>query len=1233
MVDRDDTGTGADRDPVEKLAESFIERHRRGERPQISEYAEKHPELAGRIRELFPALLMVEQAGSAEIAGARAAAAPGKAEPARELGDFTILRRIGGGGMGVVYEARQESLGRHVALKVLPYQSLPAESHLERFRREAQAAAQLHHTNIVPVYAVGEHEGLHYYAMQLIQGQSLEKVIEELRQLRAAGAAAAGAQPASGESIAERLRSGIFERDGDAGARASDPAPQAKDGSSTAALLDGDSGAGANASIRYARSVARLGIQAASALAYAHGEGVLHRDVKPSNLLLDAKGALWITDFGLAKTESSGALTRTGDIVGTLSYMAPERLDGWSDPRSDIYALGLTLYELLTLTRTFDCPDRNRLMRKIAEEKPAAPRAIDPRIPRDLETIVLKAIEKEPARRYAAAAQLEADLRSFLEGRPIRARRSTTAERAWLWCRRNPVSGALAACSVLLLLAIAIGAVVSAIRLRDEHNVSLEYLEKARIAETQAAAAAADAKRQLWDSCLAHARAARWSGRPGQRFDSLDALAKARALAPELGLGAADMLKVRNQAISCFTLVDLRIEKTWEKAGRWKAAFDRAFELCADADQQGNVYVRRTSDLSLRAELPGLGVDCLAVCMSPRGTHLAVRHRTTPDSLWVWDLEKRAVVLKSPIAADGYPADFSANGDVIALGLPDGTVRLHDVTTGRDLESIAKGPVANWIAFHPADRRLLLGNSASPTVRLVDPNAGGSEVRFTHERPVLRLAWHPGGMRFAAGCRDFKTYVWDVRDNRAPRIVLAGHHAEVCGVSFGAAGNVLATSSWDGTTMLWNHSTGRLLLTAAGRSEEFSADGRLLHFFVGGYTRGLWRAAGGLECRTFKVHPGDGKGCCDWVISPDERLLVVPCTSGVWLADFATLEDAAFMPIGCTWAAAFHPRSGQLITSGDRGIHAWPLSTPADGGVAIGPPRPCAYLALTKHAVLSPDGRHAAVSQGGAVHVISDDERIHGAVLPAGASPIGLTMSPDGGWIAHGNWKGNDIRLWDVRARQTAQRFPGYTGHACFSPDGRWLVTATGREYRLLEAGSWKERWRREREGAGNLPGGAAFSSDGALLALAPAPGSILIVEPATGAEICTLRAPESFLFPKLRFCAEGRYLLAADESHALQIWDLLRIRAQLRALGLDWEDAPPGGGAAQESARRPPLRVTFDAGPLADGPAESTPEAHNRWMLRLCDDAIEKDPGNASLRRQQEHLRGLLSKHETEQR
>ena len=198
--------------------------------------------------------------------------------------------------------------------------------------------------------------------------------------------------------------------------------------------------------------MAQVGIQVAEALAYAHREGVIHRDIKPSNLLLDPESRVWITDFGLAKTEGD-ALTHTGDIIGTLRYMAPERFRGWSDPRSDVYSLGLTLYEMLLLRPAFESADRLKLIHQVTHDDPVPPRKVDPKIPRDLETIVLKAIDKEPSRRYPSAAELAADLRRFLDDRPIRARRSGLPERAWRWGRRNPVVAGLVAAVVLLFFA------------------------------------------------------------------------------------------------------------------------------------------------------------------------------------------------------------------------------------------------------------------------------------------------------------------------------------------------------------------------------------------------------------------------------------------------------------------------------------------------------------------------------------------------------------------------------------------------------------------------------------------------------------------------------------------------------------------------------------------------------------------------------------------------------------
>src|SRR5205814_1149458 len=256
-------------------------------------------------------------------------------KPLERLGDYRILREVGRGGMGVVYEAEQLSLGRRVALKVLPAHALSGAQRLERFRREAKAAAKLHHTNIVPVFGVGEADGVSFYAMQFIRGEGLDRVLHDVRHLRQPhdGTVAAEAETgtAFGQSVAHSLAAGCFE---------SDPPPVAAPSSSVSGLSSvGRSDAG------YYRSVARIALQVADALAYAHKQGVLHRDIKPSNLLLDLQGTLWITDFGLAKAEGTDELTHAGDIVGTIRFMAPERFEGESLPQSDIYSLGVTLYE------------------------------------------------------------------------------------------------------------------------------------------------------------------------------------------------------------------------------------------------------------------------------------------------------------------------------------------------------------------------------------------------------------------------------------------------------------------------------------------------------------------------------------------------------------------------------------------------------------------------------------------------------------------------------------------------------------------------------------------------------------------------------------------------------------------------------------------------------------------------------------------------------------------------
>jgi serine/threonine protein kinase/Tfp pilus assembly protein PilF len=501
------SGPSSDVNPLDALAEEFVARCRAGERPSLDEFIARRPDLEKDIRDLFPGLVLMEGVRP-ERGETTGPFAPGPAPALMRLGDFRVLREVGRGGMGIVYEAEQESLGRHVALKVLPAHALLDPQRLRRFQREAKAAARLHHTNIVPVYGVGEQDGLHYYVMQFIQGQGLDQVLDELKQLRQSRKGTTTLpRPADrdgAEAAARSLLTGRFAPS----AAAEDPrGPDAPSPPEAVAPADGAAPKPSDSSVRsdtgraYWESVARVGVQAAQALAYAAAQGTLHRDVKPSNLLLDAHGNLWVTDFGLAKAADGEDLTHTGDIVGTLRYMAPERFSGRGDLRSDLYSLGLTLYELLALRPAFDVPDRQQLVQQVLHAEPPRLRQLDRAVPRDLETIVHKAVDKDPARRYQTGQEMADDLQRFLDDRPIRARRVGAAERAWRWCRRNPAVAGLSAALALVL----VGSFVAAIATAYYDSEAARH-EAALAADERKARADADAARKQADDNAARLR-------------------------------------------------------------------------------------------------------------------------------------------------------------------------------------------------------------------------------------------------------------------------------------------------------------------------------------------------------------------------------------------------------------------------------------------------------------------------------------------------------------------------------------------------------------------------------------------------------------------------------------------------------------------------------------------------------------------------------------------------------
>ncbi|WP_165251627.1 serine/threonine-protein kinase [Paludisphaera soli] len=445
LLSRDD---GDAEDPrLARALDAYEAACARGERPLRSAFLREHHEIAGELEECLEGLERLRGAGvwfQGDVP-----------MPPERLGDYRIIRELGRGGMGIVYEAEQASLGRRVALKLLPSTAAMDPRHVQRFQLEVQAAAHLRHPNIVPIYAVGCDAGVHYYSMQYVAGRPLSALIDDLRREREARPGSLPAwEPSSRDSGSPESRENRSSRPGTG----------------------------------FFRGVARLGLQAADALEHAHSLGVIHRDVKPGNLLIDEQGDLWVADFGLARLHGASGLTATGDLVGTLRYMSPEQViadRGVVDHRTDLYSLGVTLYELVALEAAFPGGDMAALVQRISDEEPAPPSRHTPQLPRDLETIILKAMAKDAGGRYASAREMAEDLRRFLDDQAILARRPTLGERAVRWTRRHrPIAAALGAVLVLATVCLAISTLViwnAKSRIQSESDARRIQLERAEV--------------------------------------------------------------------------------------------------------------------------------------------------------------------------------------------------------------------------------------------------------------------------------------------------------------------------------------------------------------------------------------------------------------------------------------------------------------------------------------------------------------------------------------------------------------------------------------------------------------------------------------------------------------------------------------------------------------------------------------------------------------------------------